>query len=328
MAEKGRMKFVVPGDEPIQIQDSPHLARLEPYGDLVVYKDRPASMEEQLRRVENAEVIINTRGAVKWFRPALESLPDLRMIATCSIGTDMIDLEAASELGIVVSNQPGRIAPIVGEHIVALMFAAAKRMAFQTSELKAGRWTRMENIFLQGKTLGLIGTGNVGREVARLANALGMEVIAWTFNPTPEREEALGVRFVELDDLLACSDVVSIQVRLSDDSRRMVGQREFELMKPGALFINGGRGELIDTAALIQALDSGHLAGAGLDVFDQEPLAPDDPVLACEQIVLTPHLADQTPEGMELLNEGAVSNVIAFLEGRPQNVANAPRPRD
>ena len=95
----------------------------------------------------------------------------------------MIDLDAASELGVVVSNQPGRIAPIVGEHIVALMFAAAKRMAFQTAELKAGRWTRMENVFLQGKTLGLIGTGNVGREVARLANALGMEVIAWTFNP-------------------------------------------------------------------------------------------------------------------------------------------------
>ena len=107
----------------------------------------------------------------------------MRMISTCSIGTDMFDLEAASELGIVVSNQPGRIAPIVGEHIVALMFAASKRMAFQTSELKAGRWTRMENIFLQGKTLGLIGAGNVGREVARLANALGMEVIAWTFNP-------------------------------------------------------------------------------------------------------------------------------------------------
>jgi len=98
-------------------------------------------------------------------------------------------------------------------------------------------------------------------------------------------------------------------------------------MKEGALFINGGRGELVDTAALIDALDSGHLAGAGLDVFDQEPLPPDHPVLACEQIVMTPHLADQTAEGMELLNEGAISNAIAFLEGRPQNVANDPRPR-
>jgi D-3-phosphoglycerate dehydrogenase len=325
MAE--RVKFVIPGDDPIQIQGSPHLKRLEPYGDLEMYTERPASIEEQLRRVEHADVIINTRGAVKWFRPALESLPKLRMIATCSIGTDMIDLEAASELGIVVSNQPGRIAPIVGEHIVALMFAVAKRMAFQTSELKAGRWTRMENLFLQGKTLGLIGTGNVGCEVGRLANALGMEVIAWTFNPSRERAAKLGVTFVELDDLLRRSNVVSIQVRVSDDSRQMIGRREFGLMKEGALFINGGRGELVDTAALIDALDSGHLAGAGLDVFDQEPLPPDHPVLACEQIVMTPHLADQTAEGMELLNEGAISNAIAFLEGRPQNVANDPRPR-
>jgi D-3-phosphoglycerate dehydrogenase len=327
MPAEERLKFVVPGDEPIQIQESPHLERLDRYGDLELYTDRPSSMEEQLRRVEDADVIINTRGAVKWFRPALESLPKLRMIATCSIGTDMIDLEAASELGIVVSNQPGRIAPIVGEHIVALMFAVAKRMAFQTSELKAGRWTRMENLFLQGKTLGLIGTGNVGREVGRLANALGMKVIAWTFNPSPERAAELGISFVELDDLLQRSDVVSIQVKVSDDSRQMIGRREFGLMKKGALFINGGRGELVDTAALIDALDSGHLAGAGVDVYDQEPLPPDDPILACEQVVLTPHVADQTAEGMELLNEGAVSNVIAFLEGRPQNVANDPRPR-
>ena len=320
MAEKGRMKFVVPGDEPIQIQDSPHLARLEPYGDLVVYKDRPASMEEQLRRVENAEVIINTRGAVKWFRPALESLPDLRMIATCSIGTDMIDLEAASELGIAVSNQPGRIAPIVGEHIVALMFAAAKRMAFQTSELKAGRWTRMENIFLQGKTLGIIGTGNVGTELARLANALGMNVIAWTFNPSRERANQMGVQFVDLDDLLRQSDVVSLNTRLSDDTREMIGQRELDMMKQGALLVNGGRGELVDTNALVSALNSGHLAGAALDVYDIEPIPPDHPILSCDQVVLTPHMADQTPEGIELLNEGAVDNVIAFLEGKPQNV--------
>ena len=327
MSSEERLQFVVPGDDPIQIHGSPHLGRLKPYGEVVLFTDRPATMEEQLRRVQDADVIINTRGAVKWFRPSLEALPRLRMIAACSIGTDMIDLEAASELGIVVSNQPGRIAPIVGEHIVALMFAVAKRMAFQTSELKAGRWTRMENLFLQGKTLGLIGTGNVGREVARLANALGMKVIAWTFNPSPERAAELGVRFVGMDELLRSSDVVSIQVRFSDDSREMIGRREFGLMKQGALFINGGRGELVDTAALIDALDSGHLAGAGLDVYDQEPLPADHPILGCEQVVLTPHLADQTAEGMELLNEGAVSNVIAFLEGRPQNVANDPCPR-
>lgn len=322
MSAKEPTLFVVPGDDPPQIQGSPHLKRLKPYGELALYVDPPADMEAQLERAKDAEIIINTRGAVKWPGEALQKLPKLRMIATCSIGTDMIDLEAAAELGIVVSNQPGRIAGIVGEHIVALMFAVAKRVGFQTVEMKAGRWTRMENVFLHGKTLGVIGTGNVGREVARLAGALGMNVIAWTFNPSPERAAELGVRYVELDDLLRQSDVVSIQVRLSDESRRMIGKREFDLMKPGSLFINGGRGELIDGAALVDALNSQHLAGAGLDVYDTEPLPADDAILSCEQVVLTPHLADQTPEGVELLNSGAVENVIAFLEGHPQNVAN------
>ena len=321
MASKKQIKFVVPGDDPPQIQGSAHLERLESYGEVALYTDRPSSMQQQLERVEGAQVIINTRGGVKWPEEALRALLELRMIATCSIGTDMIDLVTASELGIVVSNQPGKIAPIIAEHLIGLMFALAKRVGFQTAELKSGRWTLMQNVFLQGKTLGVIGTGNVGREVARLANALGMKVIAWTYNPTPARAAELRVRYVELDDLLRESDVVSIQVRLSEESRNMIGSREFGMMKEGALFINGGRGELVDTAALVEALNSGHLGGAGLDVYDVEPLPPDHPVLKCEQVVLTPHIADQTPEGVESLNEGAVTNVIAFLEGRPQNVA-------
>ena len=321
MAEQ-RLKIVVPGDDPPQIQGSLHLDRLEPYGDVTLYTDRPATMDEQLARVEGAEIIMNTRGAVKWYREALEKLPDLRLIATCSIGTDMIDLETARERGVTVCNQPGKIAPYVAEHIIGLMFAAAKRAAYQTAELKAGRWGLRQNIYLRGKTLGVIGTGNTGAEVARIANALGMRVIAWTYNPSPERASSLGVEFVELNDLLRESDVVSIQVRLSEDSREMLGSDEFGLMKPGAIFVNGGRGELVDTDALVEALNSGHLAGAGLDVFDQEPLPPDHPILSCEQVALTPHIADQTPEGVESLNEGCVSNVIAFLEGTPRNVAN------
>jgi D-3-phosphoglycerate dehydrogenase len=320
MVSKNRLSFVVPGDMPIQIQGSAHLDRLKPYGEVTVYTDRPATFEEKIRRASDADVIINTRGAVNWPEEALRAVPKLRMIATCSIGTDMIDLKVASEMGIVVSNQPGRTAAIVAEHIFGLMFAVSKRAAYQTAELKAGRWTSMENVYLQGKTLGVVGTGNVGSEVARLGNALGMNVIAWTFNPSPERAAKLGVRFVELDDLVRECDVLSLNVRLSDQSRHMIGERELGLMKPGSLLVNGGRGELVDTAALIRALDSGHLAGAALDVFDVEPLPPGDPLLAAEQLVLTPHLADQTAEGMELLNEGAIDNVIAFLEGRPQNV--------
>ena len=174
----------------------------------------------------------------------------------------------------------------------------------------------------QGKTLGVIGTGNIGSRVARLASAIGMKVIAWTFHPSPQRARSLGVDFVGLDELLRQSDAVTIQVRLSDDSRSMLGARELGLRKAGALLVTAGRGELVDTNALIDALNSGHLGGAGLDVFDQEPLPPGHPLLACEQVVLTPHIADQTPEGLERLNEGCISNAIAFLEGHPQNVAN------
>ena len=315
-----RLTMVVPGDDPVQIAGSPHLERLEPHGDVILYSDRPASTEEKVRRAEPADILINTRGVVTWTAEALRALPKLRMITTCSIGTDMIDLEAARESGIVVSNQPGQTAPVVAEHMFGLMFAAAKRAAFQTQELRAGRWTRMDNIMLRGKTLGIVGTGNIGAEVARLGRAIGMDVIAWTFHPSSERAEELGIRFVELDELLREADVVTIHVKLTDDTRRMIGAPEFELMKPGALLVNGARGDIVDPEALVDALRSGHLGGAALDVYDQEPLPADHPILSCGQVVLTPHNADQTPEGIDLLNEGAVDNILAFLSGHPRNV--------
>jgi D-3-phosphoglycerate dehydrogenase len=149
-----------------------------------------------------------------------------------------------------------------------------------------------------------------------------MHVIAWTFNPTPERAARMGVEFVSLDDLLRRSDVVSLHLPLTDQSRGMIGERELGLMKSGALLVNTGRGPLVDETALLAALDSGHLAGAGLDVFAQEPLPADSPILSRQQVVLTPHNADSTPEGLDFLNEGAVENAIAFLEGRAQNVVN------
>lgn len=321
MSFERRPIIVVPGDEPIQIQGSPHLDRLEPFGEVIVYPDRPTD-EQKLERVRDAEVIINSRGAVTWSEDDLGSLTRLRLIVVCAVGTDSIDLRAATAMGVAVSNQPGRTAGVVAEHIFGLMFAVAKRTAYQTIELKSGRWTRRENVFLQGKTLGVIGTGNIGSELARLANAVGMEVVAWTFHPSAERARRLGLRYLELDELLASADVVSLNVALTDQTRGMIGEREIGLMKPGAFLVNGGRGALVKTDALVRALHSGHLGGAGLDVYDTEPLPADDPILSCEQVVLTPHMADQTPEGMELLNEGAVDNVIAFLEGRPQNIVN------
>ncbi len=315
-----RFKIVVPGDLPPQIQGSPHLERLKPYGDVVVYTDRPETPEEKIRRAEDADILINSRGIVKWPAEILCELPKLKLISLCSIGTDMIALDEAKRRGITVCNQPGRTAPVVAEHGFGLMFALAKRAAFLTASMKAGDWPRMDNVYLQGKTLGVIGTGHIGAEMARLGGAVGMDVIAWTYNPSAARAETLGVRFVELDELLQTADVVSLHVKLTEESHHLIGEREFGLMKPGALLINVARGGVLDTDALIYALNSGHLGGAAIDVYDQEPLPANHPLLACEQVILTPHCADMTPEGVELLNEGAVDNIIAFLEGTPQNV--------
>lgn len=314
-----RVKIVVPGDDPVQIAGSPHLERLAPYGDVVVYDTRPADSAEKIARASGAQILINSRGSVTWRTEELRALPDLKMVTTCSIGTDMVDLVLAKELGIVVSNQPGRTAPVVAEHMFGLMFALAKRAHFQTAELKAGRWTRQMNIMLQKKVLGIVGTGAIGAEMARLGRAIGMDVLAWTFNPSDARGKELGVQFVELEELLKASDVVSLHVKLTPDSHHLIAAKELSLMKDGALLLNGARGDVLDLDALHAVLQAGHLAGAGLDVFPQEPLGADHPILECEQVVLTPHAADQTPEGVDLLNEGAVDNIIAFLEGKTQN---------
>jgi phosphoglycerate dehydrogenase-like enzyme len=314
-----RPQIVIPGDDPMQLAGSPQLARLERYGEVVLYRDRPSDDAEKIRRARVATCLINSRSSVTWPAHVLRQLPKIKMFAVCGIGTDAIDLDVARELGIDVRNLPGRTAAIVAEHALGLLLAISKRAWFQTNELKQGRWTAIENIYLRGKMLGLLGAGPIAAEMARLAQAIGMHVQAWTFHRSPERAQELGVRFVGFDELLATSDAVSLHVKLTDQTRGLIGRRELALMKSGALLVNTARGAIVDTVALVEALNAGRLAGAGVDVFDEEPIAADHPLLGCEQVVLTPHNADQTPEGMELLNSGVVDNVSAFLEGRDVN---------
>ena len=312
-------KIVVPGDHPPQIQNSEHLDRLKGRGEFILNTDPPKDMADKIARVSGAEVIMNTRASITWGEEEFAQLPDLKIITTCSIGTDMFDLEAARKRGIIICNQPGRTAPVVAEHMFGLMFAVAKRVAYLTSEMRKGGWPRIDNLMLRGRTLGIIGTGAIGAEMARLARAIGMNVIAWTYNPTEERAKELGVTFKSLDDVLTESDVISVHVKLTEDSRHLIGAEEFAKIKPGSIFLNGARGAVVETQALVNALNSGHLMGAGIDVFEEEPTPPDHPFFGCEHVILTPHCADMTPEGVDLLNGGAVDNVLAYLDGRPQN---------
>ena len=313
-----RVKVVVPGDDPPQIANSPALERLAPWGEVVVHSNRPTSAEEKIARVRDAGVILNSRSSVTWRESDFAQLPHLRLLSICSVGTDAIDLEAARERGIVVSNQPGVNAPFVAEHMFGLMFAVAKQATVQTAALKEGRWLLPSNVMLQGKRLGIVGTGAIGAEMARLGRAIGMEVVAWTFNPTSERAASLGVDFLSLEELLETSDVVSLHVRLSADSTGLIGAAELARMKTSAILLNGARADVVDKPALVEALEAGRLLGAGIDVFSREPVPTDDPILSCERVVLTPHAADQTPEAVVATNEAAVDNIIAYLQGKPR----------
>ncbi len=317
-----RPRIVIPGDDPPMVQGTAHLERLRRHGEVTLYTDAPKTLEEQVARAQGAEIAVVTGGAYRWPREVLRALPELKLLSVATIGTDSLDLEAAGELGAIVCNVPGKTASIVAEHALALMLATARRMAFHTAALREGRWQRTDGVMLQGKTLGIVGMGNTGEHTARLAAAVGMAVQAWTFHPSPQRAQRLGVRFVELDDLLRTSDVISIHLRLTDASHHLIGRRELGLMKYGALLVNVARGAIVDTVALAEELNSGRLGGAGLDVFEEEPVPPDSPLLACDQVVLTPHVADATPEGTDLFAEGVVDNVIAYLEGHPQNVVS------
>ena len=322
MSNGNRPLIVVPSDDPAQCQGSPRMADLEAMADLKIFPTRADSFDEQIERAQGATVIINSRSYLEWREDAFNLLPDLRFISVCGIGTDSIDLDAARDHGITVSNIPGKTAPVVAEHAFGLMFAAAKRAAWYTEMTRKGEWVKQDGVFLGDKTVGIVGTGNIGAEMARLCNAFGMDVIAYTFNPSDERAEKLGVRFVDLDELLALSDVITIHTKLTPDSEKLIGAREISLMKPTAILVNVARGPIVDEAALVKALNTGHLSGAALDVFEDEPLPEGSPITQCEQVVLTPHIADMTPEGLDLLNQGVVENSLAYLNGTPQNVVN------
>jgi D-3-phosphoglycerate dehydrogenase len=317
-----RPVIVIPGDDPPMIAGSPRLDVLRERAEVVLHTSRPATDDEKVQRAKEATVILNSRGIVRWPGQVLRQLPRLKMIACCAIGFDCIDLQTATELGIKVTNVPGRTATIVAEHALALLLATARKLAYMTGEIKAGHWPGMHLVSLAGKRLGVIGTGNIGCEMIRLAKAIGMVVVAWSVHPDHKKAERLGFRYVERDELLATADAVSIHLKLTPDSRGLINADAFARMKPGALLVNTARGAIVDHAALVAALHSGRIGGAGLDVYETEPLPANDPLLTCPHVVLTPHAADQLPEAFDALACGAVENVLAFLDGRPQNVVN------
>ena len=313
---------VIPDDFPSILSGTKALERLQHFCRVEVYTEKASSQEELIRRLQGAGAAINIRAYSKFNEALLQACPDLKMISVLGVGTDNIDLSAASRLGIKVTNTPGYSAAAVAEHTLALLLAAARRITEHESELRAGRWTRLPMVQLHGKTLGIIGLGNIGRQVASLAQGIGMRVCAWTLHPDPQKAKDSGVQFVDLDQLLSQSDAISVNIRASEKTMSLISRQALEKVKPSCILVNTARASIVDTQALIDALRGGKLAAAALDVFDQEPLPAGDPILSLPNVVLSPHNSGMTPEAIERGNEMAVENVVAFLQGRPMNVVN------
>lgn len=314
--------IAIPADHPPLVSRSHHLDSLRKFADLRLHTDRPDDPQVLLDRLRGADILLNSRSSVRIDRSLLEQLPELKMVAVCGVGYDSVDLAAAKDHGVVVSNVPGRTATVVAEHAFALMFAVARRVPQMTRELRLGQWSDALGMSLQQKQVGVVGTGNIGCEMIRLCRAIGMEVVAWSFNPDQKKADRLGFRYVELPELLRTSNVVSLHTRLSDQSRGLLSAERLKQMPAGSILINTARAAVVDTAALVEALNCGHLFGAGIDVYDQEPMVADHPLTKCETAILTPHSADQTQEGIDALTLGCVENITAFLAGTPGNVVS------
>jgi D-3-phosphoglycerate dehydrogenase len=266
--------------------------------------------------------VINVRAYTLFGERVVAALPNLRLVSVLGTGTDNFDLPACSRHGVLVVNTPGASTVSVAELTLALLFAVARHVVAADRKLREGIWHHQHGFELRGKVLGIVGLGLIGREVARLGQALGMRVIAWSFHNDPERAAALGVEMVAIEGLLRQSDVVSIHVRNSAETRGLIGRHEIRLMKPSAILINTARAAIIDEDALLDALRDGRLAGAGLDVFLQEPLPPDNPWTQLDNVVLTPHVGWVTHEAAARLTAAPVDNILHYLARNPTNVVN------
>lgn len=316
------MRIVIPDDFPPVYQGHAELERLRGLGEVAVYGARAATEPELIERLAGATVALNVRAYTVFSERVVAALPELKLVSILGTGTDNCDLDACSRHGVVVTNTPGASTVSVAELTLALMLAVARHVALSDRKVREGIWRHQHGIELRGKTLGVVGLGLIGQEVARLGRALGMRVIAWSFRDDPARAEALGVTRMPLEGLLREADVVSIHVRNSPEASGLIGRREIALMKPSAILINTARAAIVEEEALLEALREGRLAGAGLDVFLEEPLPPESPWLALDNVVLTPHVGWVTHEAAARLAAAPVENIVAYFAGRPTNVVN------
>ena len=297
---------------------------LRALGDCCIYDRTPD--DKVVHRACGAQVVLTNKTVLS--REVLESLPDLRYIGVLATGYNVVDLQAAAEREMVVTNVPGYSTPSVAQLVFALILELTHHVGHHAQTVRDGRWSASTDfcyweyplLELAGKTLGIVGYGQIGRSVAQIGRAFGMRIIA---PPRTARPLADDLELVALDDLFRQADVVSLHCPLSVETRGMVSAARLSLMKPSAFLINTSRGPLVVEHDLAEALNAGRLAGAGLDVLALEPPTPDNPLLQARNCLVTPHIGWASLAARRRLLEVVVANLRGFLEGKPQNVVKA-----
>src|SRR4051812_46488353 len=320
------MRVAVLDDFHHTYETSPGVARLREHADVAIYPAPAASREELVRRLAGVPILIANRERTPFPADLFPHLPDLELI--CNTGGHLyhVDVPAATAAGVALqlayATNPETTGRSTAEHTLALMQAVMRRIPQTDRALRAGEWRMPLGEGLYGKTLGIVGLGRVGRHVARLATAYGMRLIAWGPTLSPERAAESGADYRDLDALLAEADVVSIHLALSEQSRGLFDEARLRRMRPSAFLVNTARGAIIDEAALVRVLGEQAIAGAALDVFVQEPLPPNHPLLALDNAVLTPHLGWPADLTYREFAEDCADQIIDYLHGDYGRVLN------
>jgi phosphoglycerate dehydrogenase-like enzyme len=298
-------------------------SRLEPAVDVRIFHDHVAGLDALAERLHDFEIIVAMRERTPFPAALFERLPKLELLVSTGVRNRAIDLDAARNAGVVVCGTRALASSTV-ELTWGLIIALTRNIAREDAAVRGGQWQISVGPELAGRTIGVVGLGRVGGRVAQIAGAFGMSPIAWSENLTAERAAAVGARLVGKDELFETADIVTLHLVLSERTRRLVGTRELALMKPTAYLVNTARGPIVDERALVEALDAGSIAGAALDVFDEEPLPIGHPLRALPNTVVTPHIGYVARDAYEAFYGDALEDVEAFLAGAPIRLLDAP----
>ncbi len=320
----GDPRFVVLDDWTDFWGSQPAVDRLRARGEVVIHTTPASDEDEVMRRLENATVAFADRERTRISARALRAAEQLELLAQSGRISPNVDAAAATERGIALVAAGGRSGShtAVAELGLALLLALARQVPANDRRVRTGDWVAPPTLSLDGLTLGILGLGNIGGHMARMAQAMLMRVIAWSPTLTPERASASGAEAVAFVDLFTRSDVLFISARLTDSSRGLVGAAQLAQMKPSSYLVNIARGPIVDEAALVDALSRRAIAGAGLDVFDVEPLSADHPLTRLDNVVLTPHIGWGTGDNFGLMVENLTNAVITYLDGDTSGVVN------